>query len=114
MPTGQANRKPKPLNLDIYSALLGGRPTIEPPPSAETVRPDRLRVSVRVEATIEPGTPRPFLEASLREQFGRCAAQAAFALAEARQRLIDVMSTSTIGRRDRLPQRRSRPQRRVA
>lgn len=93
MPNGHANRKPGPLNLDIYCALIGARPRI--------VRP-------APEPEIEPAAPPqpPFLEAPLRDQFGRCAAQLALALGEAKLRLVDLVSTSTTGKRDRRPRRR--------
>lgn len=89
---GHANRKPKPLNLDIYSALLGGRPRIERPASTPVSPP----------ATT---TAKAFLDAPLKEQVGRCAATAALMLADARLRLIDLVSTSTSGKRDRRPRR---------
>jgi hypothetical protein len=97
MPNGHANRKPGPLNLDIYCALIGARPRIAPPtPPSE---------DADAKSAHEP-PQQPFIQAPLREQVGRCAAQLALALEEAKLRLVDLVSTSTTGRRDVRPRRR--------
>lgn len=82
MPTPTANRKPKPLALDIYSALLGGRPHIEAsaPPLAQAPEPKKAA-----------------------SWYARNAERL---LDEARTRLIDLVSVSTVGRHDRRPDRR--------
>lgn len=94
MQHGHANRKPKPLTLDIYSALLGSRPRIEPSPP-----PEPVALPAAVPA-------KPWFDATMREQFGRCATRAAHLLEDARLRLVDLCSTSTTGKRDVRPRRR--------
>lgn len=96
---GHANRKPKPLTLDIYSALLGGRPRIEPPASPQQPRPEPA-------ASSDEPPMKPWLDERLRQHFGRAATQAASLLEDARLRLVDLVSTSTAGRRDVRPRRR--------
>ena len=90
MDHGHANRKPKPLTLDIYSALVGSRPRMGPtPPPTTPVAPPA----------------RPWLDETMRKRFGRAATQAAHLLEDARLRLVDLCSTSTSGKRDVRPRR---------
>lgn len=96
------HRKPGPLNLDIYSALLGGRPRIAPRESTDAPA-ERRRV--RVEVPVEPTSGDPLLDAALRDQLGRCLTQASRVLADVRSRLVGMFQESTIGRKDR----RARP-----
>ena len=96
------NRKPGPLNLDIYSALLGWRPRIAPREPTPEPQRRRTRGTVRV---AERGAE-PLVDAALREQVAHGLGRAARVLADVRARLVGVFQESTIGRVDRRPRPR--------
>lgn len=87
-----AIRKPQPatatrrrsLSMEIYAAMLGDEPSFEK--AVPEVRP-RLKLRVKLEAKLEHANSSPFHRTTLREHVERCAAYAAKAIDEARERL---------------------------
>lgn len=70
--------------MQIYAAMLGDDPHFEKPVS--TTHP-RLKVRVKLEAKLEHAHSSPFHRTTLREHVERCAAYAARAIDDARERL---------------------------
>jgi hypothetical protein len=86
--TPKMNTHKRPtLSMQIYAAMLGDAPKVE---RATPITRPRLKMRVRLEARLEHAGSSQFHRTSLREHVERCAAYAARAIDEARERIAQA------------------------